>query len=199
MLLGSYVTIGIYAWDRPPGDQGEWTNSFFQFQFFSAGVVLAILLRGRLPQISGLLRFGAVAAGLGCWLFAVSILDVRSWDPQPTFGGAFLGWLLVLSGTVLMFIAALGLNAPRIPGWLAYLGRISFGLYVIHSLLFVLIFDKMLPALEWRSDNILVDAVATALVLALSIAFSHLSFRYFEKPILRHKSRFTYVRAREDL
>lgn len=198
MIVSSYVTIGVYAWDRPPGDQGMWTNSFFQFQFFAAGVLLAVLLRGRLPNLSWAARMVVFTAGFAAWLVAVSVFDVRSWNPQPTFSGAFVGWLLVLGGTVLLFVSSLGMAAGRLPNWLTYLGRISFGLYVVHSLLFVVIFDKTLPLLGLSAERFIVDAAATALVLALSILFAHLSFKYFERPIIAQKARFTYIKARED-
>jgi peptidoglycan/LPS O-acetylase OafA/YrhL len=198
MILGSYVTIGIYAWDRPPGDQGEWTNSFFQFQFFAAGMLLAVLMRGRLPRLPGVLRAAAFVAGITLWLIAVAVFDVRSWDPRPTLSGAFIGWALVLCGTVAFFIGTLGITRATIPGWLAYLGRISFGLYVVHSLLFVMIFDKLRPSLGFKDITWPVDIIATGIVLAASIVFAHLSFRHFERPILRYKSAFTFVTARED-
>ncbi|MVZ98060.1 acyltransferase [Sphingorhabdus sp. IMCC26285] len=199
MLVGSYLTIGIYAWDRPPGDQGEWTNSFFQFQFFAAGVILAALLRGRLPKFSMVVRICFVFSGFASWLLAVSVFEVRSWDPQPSFSGAFIGWFLVLCGTVMLFISSLGIPGTIIPEWMRHLGRISFGLYLVHSLLFVLIFDKAMPFLELSSKHGVVNATATGLVLVLCVLFAHLSFKYFERPIIAYKSKFTYVRAREDL
>lgn len=198
MIVGSYVTIGIYAWNRPPGDQGEWTNSFFQFQFFAAGVLLAVFLRGRIPSFSWIIRTGFLASGLAAWLIAISVFEVRSWDPQPSFVGAFAGWFLVLGGTVLLFISSLGIAAEKIPTWLTHLGRISFGLYVVHSLLFVVIFDKTLPLLGLSAEHFMVDAAATALVLTLSVFFAHLSFKHFERPIIARKARFTYIKARED-
>ncbi|NKB15662.1 MAG: acyltransferase [Sphingomonadales bacterium] len=198
MLLGSYVTIGMYAWNRPSGDQGEWTNSFFQFQFFAAGVLLAVLLRGRLPRLPGVVRATAFVAGITLWLIALQVFDVRSWDPRPTLTGAFIGWGLVLCGTIAFFIGTLGITKAIIPGWVAYLGRISFGLYVVHSLLFVMIFDKLRPSLGFEDITWPVDIIATTIVFAASIAFAHLSFRYFERPILRYKSAFTFVKARED-
>ena len=198
LLIGSYVTIGFYAWDRPSSDEGQWTNSFFQFQFFAAGVMLAVFLRGRLPSIHGWIRVALVAIGFGCWLVAVTVFDVRSWDPRPTLIGALVGWLLVLSGTVLFFVAALGVSATKVPVWLAYLGRISFGLYVIHSLLFVFIFDKAVPWLGLTIASQPVDGSATILAMLACIIFAHLSFQYFERPILRRKKPYTYVKARED-
>jgi peptidoglycan/LPS O-acetylase OafA/YrhL len=43
-LALAYVTVLLYALHPTSGDNGEWTNSFVQFQFFSAGTLI-----GRYP------------------------------------------------------------------------------------------------------------------------------------------------------
>ena len=128
LLAIAYVTVVLYALDPSPGDKGEWTNSFVQFQFFSAGTLLAILLKGRLVKLSMPLRFAGFALAFGCWFMALIRFDVKSWEPHPTPTGALIGWLLVLAGTVLFFLCTLGTPARFVPAWLSYLGRISYGL-----------------------------------------------------------------------
>jgi hypothetical protein len=51
LLALAYVTVLLYALHPTSGDNGEWTNSFVQFQFFSAGTLIALLLRGRLVRL----------------------------------------------------------------------------------------------------------------------------------------------------
>lgn len=108
MLLASYVTIGFYAWNRSLGDHGEWTNSLVHFQFFAAGMLLAIFLKSQLPCWSAWRRLAGIVVALLCWLAAVVLFVVRSWDPQPTVPGAFAGWSLVLAGAVLLLVSTLG-------------------------------------------------------------------------------------------
>ena len=198
LLAASYVTITLYAVHRSPGDHGEWTNSFVHFQFFSAGTILALLLRGRMPRLSAWVRLGGVFAAPALWLVALIACDVRSWDPQPTLGGALAGWALILAGTVLLFLSVLGIERTRIPAWLAHGGRVSYGLYVFHSLLFMLVFRYLLPAVHLEAGQPGADALGTAATLLATLAAAHLSFTWFEATILRLKARFTYVPARED-
>ncbi len=183
------------------GDNGEWTNSFLQFQFFAAGTLIALLLRGRVPNIPVWVRPAGLVAGFACWFTALIRFNVKSWEPHPTPGGAVAGWLLVLAGAVLFFLSALGTPARFIPRWLAWLGRISYGLYLVHSLVFFLTFEKALPYLRRSFPTLRIpvqirDAVWTLVVLAVSIVLASLSYRYFERPFLRLKSRFTFVGSR---
>jgi peptidoglycan/LPS O-acetylase OafA/YrhL len=188
LLIVAYLLVLRYALHPTTGDNGEWTDSLVQFQFFSAGTLLSLALRGRLPQMPLSVRLAGVALGFACWLTALLQFGVKSWDAHPTAAGALAGWALVLLGSVLLFLSWLGTPERFIPGWLAYLGRVSYGLYVFHALMFWLVFDK----------GIARGNVGTAIVMVATIVVAHLSYRFFERPFLRLKGRFTFVRARED-
>jgi peptidoglycan/LPS O-acetylase OafA/YrhL len=204
LLLGvAYVTVLIYAMHPTTGDNGEWTNSFLQFQFFAAGTLIALLLRGRLVRMPVWMRGAGFILGFACWFTAMIRFKVQSWEPHPTVTGAVIGWLLVLAGAVIFFLSTLGTPAHWVPRWLAYLGRISYGLYLVHSLVFFLTFQKAMPYLRRQFPAVVLPAairdwVWTVVVLALSIALASLSFHYFERPFLRLKKRFTFVAAREE-
>jgi peptidoglycan/LPS O-acetylase OafA/YrhL len=194
----------LYALHPTSGDNGEWTNSFVQFQFFCAGTLLALLLRGRLIGLPVPMRIVGFLLAFGCWFIAVLRFKVQSWEPHPTPVGALLGWFLVLTGAVIFFLSALGTPSRFISRWLSYLGRISYGLYVVHSLIFFLTFEKAIPYLRRVFPGVALptpirDPVWTLVVLLLSIAIASLSFRYFERPFLRLKKRFTFVAAREEM
>ena len=136
LLAIAYLVILFYGWHSTPGDKGEWTNSFVHFQFFCAGTLIALFLRGRVIDVALPLRIAGFALGFCLWLTAMIHFRVQSWDPQPTPAGSVIGWLLVLAATSLFFLAALGTPSRYIPPWLAYFGRISYGLYMVHSLMF---------------------------------------------------------------
>jgi peptidoglycan/LPS O-acetylase OafA/YrhL len=75
---------------------------------------------------------------------------------------------------------------------LAYLGRISYGLYVFH-VLGLLISDHVVAdqtANQWRY------ALRAGVALAATIAMSAISFRWLETPFLSLKQRFTHVLSR---
>lgn len=201
-LLGvAYVTVLLYGLHPTPDDNGEWTNSFVHFEFFCAGTLIALFLRGRLVKLSVPLRVGGFALGFACWLTAMARFRVQSWNPQPTPTGSVMGWFLVLAGTVLFFLCTLGTPSRFIPSWLAYFGRISYGLYLVHSLVFFLVFEKSIPylgrLLNLHLPAMLRNALATVLVLAVSLALAHISYAYFENFFLRLKQRFTFVAARD--
>jgi peptidoglycan/LPS O-acetylase OafA/YrhL len=149
------------------------------------------------------IRLAGYALGFCCWLFALLHFNVKSWEPHTTVTGAIAGWFLVLTGTVLFFLCTLGISPRLIPTWLSYLGRISYGLYIVHSFVFFLVFEKALPSVSRHFpgahlSNTLGNILATIVVLALSIILAHISFTYFERPFLRLKERFTFVAAREE-
>lgn len=203
LLAGAYVTVLVYALHPTPGDNGEWTNSFLHFQYFAAGTLLAIYLKGKSYRIALPFRLCGFALAYLCWFTAMIRFRVQSWNPQPTLAGAVAGWLLVLLGTLLFFVCALGMEARFIPRWLAYLGRISYGLYIFHSFVFFLLYEKAAPRLTalfptFRLSPFVRNELGTVLVLAVSIVVAHFSYQYFERPFLKLKERFTFVASRPE-
>lgn len=194
----SFATIWHYATHRVEGDNGMWTNSLVQFQFFATGTLLSILLRGRVPRWGGPLRLLVLAAGIGCWFWALLGFGVKSWDAHPTPIGALAGWGLVLLGAILIFLALLGMDRRLAPPWLTYWGRISYGLYLFHSLVLYLTFGLLmgwfgLPAPLPRDPGGPALWVGTILSLLVLFGMAHLSYRWLELPFLRWKDRFAIV------
>lgn len=203
LFVVAYFTIFNYARVHTTGDNGEWTNSWVQFQFFAAGALLAIVLRGRLPRWPAMVRVTLFFAAAGCWLGAVMGPGVKSWDAHPSIGGALFGWGLVVTGCLLFLASVLGVAEKFVPRWLAYFGRISYGLYIFHSLIFYFVFEK---AGHWLNAGTarmhlpaaITPSIGTALVLLLTLASAHLSYKFFERPFLRIKERFAFIRSRPD-
>jgi peptidoglycan/LPS O-acetylase OafA/YrhL len=74
--------------------------------------------------------------------------------------------------------------------WLAWLGKVSFGLYLIHHVLFVAIADLAREyGLPGRPLWLILPAIAASIVLA------GISHRFLERPILGLKDRFPYRRV----
>lgn len=204
LLLISFGTVLRYSLHQTPQDAGEWTNSFVHFQFFATGTLLALFLRDRAPNLPLPVRAAGFALGFVCWFTALIGFHVQSWNPQPTPAGAVIGWMLVLAGASLFFLSTLGISARFVPRSLAYFGRISYALYVVHSFVFFVLFEKLGAMLHRRgildvSSSAWLQNLGTLLVLALSLCIAHLSFRYFERPFLKLKERFTFVPSREEV
>lgn len=77
---------------------------------------------------------------------------------------------------------------------LSYLGRISYGLYCYHfiAILIVITLTKLL-AFNTQVWQVLI--LETLLSFALAVVIATMSYRYYEKPFLRLKHKFTFVRS----
>jgi peptidoglycan/LPS O-acetylase OafA/YrhL len=73
-----------------------------------------------------------------------------------------------------------------------YLGKISYGIYVIHPLL-ILLFSKVLKTYEGNSIQ-KYFLVYTSITLT-TIGIAHISYEYFEKYFIRLKDKFTVVKS----
>jgi peptidoglycan/LPS O-acetylase OafA/YrhL len=200
-LLIAYISIWQYAQHPSVGDNGEWTNSFVQFQFFAAGTLIALSLRGRLPNIPNLIRIIVGAFAFFCWSVALRF-GVKSWDAHPSRSGAIFGWLFALVGCTLIFLCVFGWKGGKIPKSWIYLGRISYGLYIFHSLVFHLVFVNGSGILATLSHSFalsrsLSDAIGVAVVLAGTLIVAHLSYQYFEMPFLKIKQQFTFLASND--
>jgi peptidoglycan/LPS O-acetylase OafA/YrhL len=203
VLAVSYGVIVYYArgFTDASGFSGQWTNSFVQFQFFAGGMLLALVLRGRRPDWHIAIRLGLLALAVALWLVAFVVFGIKADFPRSTVGESLAGWPLVLGGAVLMLIGLLGTQPRFLPRPLIYLGRISYGLYMIHIFFFWLVYDKFKPQLtqiaaaagmaDWQ------DTFGAMVAFAASVALASLLYHGFEKRFLRLKRRFTLVPSRD--
>lgn len=201
LIAVAYGAVIYYALHPRHGFSSQWTNSLVQFQFFSAGTLLSLYLKGRLPQWHVVVRIGAFIAAIACWLVASVTFGVQADTPHSTVLGAPIGWALLLGGTVLLFLSLLGTPSKYLPAFAIYLGRISYGLYIFHELMLFLVFKtwrkqldglcRMLHVTYWRGG------FGALLALGLTILVAMFSYRFFEQPFLRLKRRFTFVPSRD--
>jgi len=87
------------------------------------------------------------------------------------------------------------------PSALVYLGRISYGMYIFHITMFYFVYyifkdelgtiSKQMGLYEWRND------VGFVVAFIATIIISVLSYKFFEKPFLRLKKRFTIIPSRD--
>ena len=201
LIAIAYALVINYARYPRHGFSSQWTNSFVQFQFFSAGALLSLYLNGRVPKWPAAVRIAAAGAAIGCWFIASVVLGVQADTPHSTMLGAAVGWALLLAGTLLLFLSLLGISAKYLPKPLVYLGRISYGLYVFHELVYFLIFKTFRIQLAQVSDALHLanwrGGIGTVLALGFTILIAHLSYRFYERPFLNLKRRFTFVPSRD--
>lgn len=201
LLIISYAMVSWYAWKGWHGFSSQWTNSFVQFQFFSAGTLLSMLLKGRTPNWNLVFRILGIMAGIVCLFIASVCFGVQADTPSSTVLQALFGWALVLVGTIFFFLSLLGTPVRYLPKPIVYLGRISYGLYLFHQLVYTLIFDRGRAHLDRLSTSLYLTgwsgAVGTILTFCIVVLMAHLSYQFYEKPFLRLKRRFTFVPSRD--
>ena len=81
----------------------------------------------------------------------------------------------------------------RMPSFLVYLGRISYGLYVYHML--AIDVANHIPAIHVQGLKHLNVPVFLLASCALTVGMAAVSYRYLEQPFLRLKSKFTVIRS----
>jgi len=73
-----------------------------------------------------------------------------------------------------------------------FIGKISYGIYVIHPLLLFLL-SKLWKSLDFQWPALLQCVAIFTLSISLTVLVAFLSYRYFEGIILRYKTRFAVV------
>lgn len=144
-----------------PAD-AAWTVTFLRWDSIAAGILLAGAPWA--PARPATVFF----AGFALLVAASSLLtDALLWP---------LAYTIAAAGALLIVAAAPHLPPP--PRWVAYSGRISFGLYMLHGLI-LQIGLQALPAGEGFGAYRAVACLATTFVFAAA------SYRLLETPILR--------------
>jgi peptidoglycan/LPS O-acetylase OafA/YrhL len=192
LLPASYLTIFFGSIYQSHLDVTMWLNSLVQFQFFALGALLAIYLPGISLDLSRRSRAAMLIAGMVSWLVASGVFGIKraGFTPHPTAMCA--GYASAALGSVLIFLAVLGVASRGLPRSLVFLGKISYGLYVFQEL-GLSMSNSFRKAVGLASHTPLHNAV---LSLAITIAFAMLSYRYLEYPFLQLKRRFTFVESR---
>ncbi|ULT23089.1 acyltransferase family protein [Sphingobacterium sp. E70] len=109
--------------------------------------------------------------------------------------------MLILLGSVLLFLSLLGMPERYLPKPMIYLGRISYGLYVFHISFYWLIYKTFATELTTLSQSLGLEewrnTLGFVIAFIATVLLSMLSYHFFEKPFLRLKKRFTLVPSRD--
>jgi peptidoglycan/LPS O-acetylase OafA/YrhL len=141
------------------------------------------------------LAVAVVRRGLGlCWYAASYGFHIHTGGKAaPGSWSLIAGYGLVALGCCFMLVAFLGLDPRFLPGWAVYLGRISYGLYVFHSLALHIVGRIYSHDIRFGSLTLLSRVVAA---MGLTILIAAFSYRYFETPFLKMKKRYEIVASR---
>jgi peptidoglycan/LPS O-acetylase OafA/YrhL len=171
-----------------------WADSFVQFECFAAGLLLCLLLRGKLPQISAWQRAILLVCGSCCWFFASYRLRIpfSASRANPSSWGLMVGYALGSVGAIMILVGFLGMDRKRLPGWAVYLGKISFGLYAFHELAAGVVLNGF-PNIG--SHHVSLFFLKLGIALALTVFLASISYHFFETPFLRIKRRHAVIES----
>jgi len=148
---------------------GIWCNTLARLDPIAGGALLACFLNGSLPEHTRRSR--------GLWISLGAVLLIGAGAAGGNEGWPVLiTYPLTAAASVAIIFGVLGARLS-LPSTTAYLGKISYGLYVFHAAAI-----RIVPS--------------PILALPLTMAIAALSYRYLESPFLRFKDRFAHVVTR---
>jgi peptidoglycan/LPS O-acetylase OafA/YrhL len=178
-----------------------WTNSLTQFECFGLGALLALGLHKKVWKVGIAARVALAAACALTWFISDGVLHYKRDQLLPNHDLLVQvgGFQLLTFGCALLFLAILSMPMGTWSKPFVYLGRISYGLYVFH-ILCRYIAMRVFSMAHVRNTTIvgLPNTAMLTLAFGLTVAMAILSYNYFEKPFLRMKSRFTFIKSRAD-
>lgn len=188
MLVISNVTrISIVAIHG--GMNSVWCNTLGRLDPIVAGILIALVLRGKIPNFSPLVRLMMLGCGIAPLALVSNYWHIHEpmlleWIPT------LVGFPVVAVGCTLIVLAALGVSF-QMPSFLVYLGKISYGLYVYHAL-GNLLSGAVIPV----HSSFLQLALRPTAALAITILVAAASYAFLETPFLRLKQRFAHIESR---
>jgi peptidoglycan/LPS O-acetylase OafA/YrhL len=169
----------------------EWIeyNTFTRLDPIAFGILLA-LFGHKLPQFTRLQRVALLCGGAATWV-AVFAFTVTGNAITVTTWRMALGHPIMALASVAVLLSVLGSqNRLLRNATLLYLGKISYGLYVLHEF-------AHFCAIRLVHASTPGMVVAQSIVgLALTIVLAAASYRWLESPFLRLKERFAHVQSR---
>jgi len=185
LLIGNISRLYLSA--HHTWESKLWTNTLVRIDPFAAGVLLALALGGVAPKISFARRIVLFFAGVAGFWMAANYWVIKG-DPL-TMPRVMIGYPAMTLGACAMLLGLLTDVKPFAPRPLAYLGRISYGLYVYHVL-------GLMTSDYWvqhQTSSFGRYLWRVTVALGVTIVISIVSYQLIEKPFLRLKERFSRV------
>jgi peptidoglycan/LPS O-acetylase OafA/YrhL len=164
-----------------------WVTPFLRPESILAGLLLAgVFARGK-PARACEWTIGAAAVASFAYFLAL---------PMPHFGPGAISIYLVVGtfggGAVWAALRVRWISGALTWGPIAFLGRISYGLYVYH-LAAILLAARLLGPLALDPSRPFGFVMTAAAALSLTVVMATVSFLVLERPFLRLKTRFEFV------
>jgi len=192
LMLASYAALFWLDRTGHAGDSILRPNTLVQMQYFAAGTLAALFMRGRNFSVSRGYRLLLFSAGLIFWITGRFWFDFPPATIEHSPWPAILNYFFVLVGCICIFFSFLGLRREIFPESFIELGKISYGLYVYHAFILYSIHALCHGVLAKPGFQLTADAIA----LVTTIVVAKLSYRWLESPFLKLKERFTFIKNR---
>jgi peptidoglycan/LPS O-acetylase OafA/YrhL len=164
-------------------------NTFTRLDPIALGILIA-LFGHKVPALSRRRRVALLCGGIATWI-ATYGFSVASSPPKISTWQLALAHPLTALASAAILLSAMGSQHPFLRNaWLLYLGKISYGLYVLHE------FAHFCAARFVRASTPLTVIAQSVVGLALTILLAAVSYRWLESPFLRLKERFAHVQSR---
>ena len=164
-------------------------GTFTRLDPIALGILVALAAE-RLPSVSHWQRWALMMFGLSACIaaYAMSALEnhatVSTWYLSAAHS-------LTAAGSLAVMLAVLGATHSFFRNKaLIYLGKISYGLYVIHE------FAHLLARQIFPAASPMRVLMQSGISLAITVVLAAASYRWLETPFLRLKERYAYVRSR---
>jgi peptidoglycan/LPS O-acetylase OafA/YrhL len=193
MIIAAIVTLLLATLSRVgfvlAGASGGYLyyGSTSRCDSLALGILLA-LFADRLPKLKWGMRFLLLAGGLLGWIVSSAWLIEQ---PGKVSMRWVVGRLLVSVASGAILYACLHSRSKLVRGgWVVRLGKISYGLYMLHLVGILIMLRLFHPIWGWKVLAI------KALGLVMTVVLGFVSYRWVESPFLRLKDRFATVLSR---
>jgi peptidoglycan/LPS O-acetylase OafA/YrhL len=164
-------------------------NTFTRLDPIALGILIA-LIGNKLPRFSRRQRWAMLCAGVAIWIAAYGF-SVSSDPPKVTTWRLALGHPLTALASVAVLLSVLGSQHAFLRNRaLLYLGKISYGLYVLHE------FAHFCASRLVRASTPMTVVAQSIVGLAVTVLLAAASYLWLESPFLRLKERFAQVQSR---
>jgi peptidoglycan/LPS O-acetylase OafA/YrhL len=164
-------------------------NTFTRLDPIALGILIA-LIGDKLPRFSRRQRWAMLCGGVAIWI-ATYGFSVSSDPPKFTTWRLALGHPLTALASAAVLLSVLGSQHAFLRNRvLLYLGKISYGLYVLHE------FAHFCASRLVRASTPMTVVPQSIVGLAVTVLLAAASYRWLESPFLRLKERFAHVQSR---
>ena len=164
-------------------------NTFTRLDPIALGILIA-LFGSKLPSFARWQRVAMLGGNIVIWI-ATFWFTVCLHPSQSSTWQSALGHLVTALASAGILLSVMGSQNLFLRNkWFLYLGKISYGLYVLHEFAHYCAM-RLLPA------STPMEVVEQSMIgLALTILLAAASYRWLESPFLRLKERFAHVQSR---